>query len=449
MKTTSRVYQNFNLFITVYLICFFISISYMLIQLNYFQISTLNNFVWNWDDFPGVPNVPKVSAFGGHYFGDFLHLITTANNPPGQTPFWPYLPFTNLFSIPFLQINYLVGYFIFSTVFIFMGFINTIQLFKFLNYKDLVIFTMFFIFGNVGTLYLLDRGNIQLAVSGFIGLSIFFLMRDRFHLFAFFIGVAGAIKVWPLFFLIYLVKHHKLKSFVLGIATFVILNFCALTFLQIPILEMIPFISQQIIEIRQFNSAEGALWHRGGKNTSLLVTLYIFNQIDMISNIATFFIEHYLYIQALALFIFVVMYLRLKQKNLILELLMISCFLLIIPAAQYGYSTSIISILVPLLLVDQIFFNNNNNFVRNIREKFIFLIAKRSIIVLLAIVLVSWTIRIPDRSGDTRYLMDLNSVFSPLGILLIMSLGFWILMSKVSLNQNSEVENEDMNEKQP
>ena len=45
------------------------------------------------------------------------------------------------------------------------------------------------------------------------------------------------------------------------------------------------------VEIRQFNSAEGALWHRGGKNTSLLVTLYIFNQIDMISNIATFFIE--------------------------------------------------------------------------------------------------------------------------------------------------------------
>ena len=415
----------------------------MLIQLNYFQTSTLNNFVWNWDDFPGIPNVPEVSAFGGHYFGDFLHLITTAKNPPGQTPFWPYFPFANLFAIPFLQINYLVGYFIFASVFIFMGFINTIQLFKFLNYRDCITFTIFFIFGNVGTLYLIDRGNMQLAVSGFIGLSIFFLMRERFYLFAFFIGVAGAIKVWPLFFLIYLVKHHKPKSLLLGLATFVILNFLALLFLQIPILEIFPFISQQINEIRQFNSAEGALWHRGGKNTSLLVTLNILNQIDIMSKIVTFLIEHYLYIQAVALLVFVILYFRLKQKNTILELLIIGCFLLVIPTAQYGYSTSILSILVPLLLVDPIFFNENIKFARNIREKFVFFLAKRSIIVILAIVLVSWTIRIPDRSGDTRYLMDLNSLLTPLGILLMLSLGFWILTSKFSLDPCFEVEDKN------
>ena len=202
----------------------------------------------------------------------------------------------------------------------------------------------------------------------------------------------------------------SVESLLLGLATFVILNFLALLFLQIPILEIFPFISQQINEIRQFNSAEGALWHRGGKNTSLLVTLNILNQIDIMSKIVTFLIEHYLYIQAVALLVFVILYFRLKQKNTILELLIIGCFLLVIPTAQYGYSTSILSILVPLLLVDPIFFNENIKFARNIREKFVFFLAKRSIIVILAIVLVSWTIRIPDRSGDTRYLMDLNSL---------------------------------------
>ena len=435
-----RISQNFNLFITIYLICFFISISYLLIGLNYFQINALNNLVWNWDDYPGIPNVPTVSAFGGHYFGDFLHLITAGNNPPGETPYWPYLPLANIFSVPFLYVNYLTGYVIFASVFLLLSYINTWSLFKFLNFKDSVIFTIFFIFGNVGTLYLIDRGNIQLAVTGFIGLSIFFLMQNRFYLFAFFIGIAGAIKVWPLLFLIYLVRQCKLKSLLLGLTTFMVLNFLALMFMRVPMFEIIPFISQQINEIRQFNSAKGPYWHAGAKNTSLLVTLNIFSQIEFMSKITSYLIEHYLYVQVIALLVFILLYLRLKQKNTILELLIISCFLLVIPTSQYGYSTSILSILVPLLIIDPIFFNRNNNFARNIKEKFRFFLVKRGIIVLLAIVLVSWTIRIPDRSGDTRYPMDLNSVFSPLGILLMMCLGFWVLKSKFSLDSNSVVE---------
>jgi hypothetical protein len=424
MVSTSNIQRNFNLFSSVYLIGIFLSLVYLLIEFNYFQISHFNNFFWNWDDFPGIPNVPEVSPLGNHYFGDFLHLITVSKNDLGTIPYWPYFPFANIFGLPFLSINYLLAYFLFASVFFLLTYINALGILKYLNFKDIVIL-LIFIFSNVGSVYLLDRGNIQLAVTAFISLGLFFLLKSKYKLFALFIGLAAALKVWPILFLVILLKRKEFKTFGIGVFCFVTANIVALLILDVAVGDFINFFSNQILEINSFNSYKGELWHAGGKNTSLFVIINIFEQNGVFSSIISSFLNNYKYLQLLALIIFIFLYLRTKVLDLTFEFLLISCFLLIVPTAQYGYAASILSILIPLLIINPL--QSEINIPQRFTERIVNFIKEDSILITLGIVLVPWTIRIRDLSGDYRYPLDLNSVFSPMGLTFILFVTFWNL----------------------
>ena len=436
MIPTSNIQRNFNLFSSVYLIGIFLSLVYLLIEFNYFQISHFNNFFWNWDDFPGIPNVPEVSPFGNHYFGDFLHLITVSKNDVGTIPYWPYFPFANIFGIPFLSINYLLAYFLFASLFFLLSYINALGILKYLNFKDIVIL-LIFIFSNVGSVYLLDRGNIQLAVTAFISLGLFFLLKSNYKLFALFIGLAAALKVWPLLFLVILLKRKKFKYFGIGVFFFVVGNIVALLILDVAVGDFINYLSNQILEISRFNSYKGELWHAGGKNTSLFVIINILEQNGVFSSIVNSFINEYKYIQLLSLIIFIFLYLRTRINNLTFEFLLISCCLLIIPTAQYGYATSILSIVIPLLIINPL--QCEMNIPQGFTERIVNFIRVDSILIILGVILVPWTIRIRDLSGDSRYPLDLNSVFSPIGLTFILFVTFWNLQPDLTFKSKYKI----------
>jgi len=427
--STHNIQSKFNLFSSVYLIGIFLSLCYLLVKFNYYQTNHFNNFFWNWGDFPGIPNVPEVSPLGNHYFGDFLHLITVSKNDPGTIPYWPYFPFANLFGLPFLNINYLFAYFYFATFFFLLSYINIIRIVKYLAFKDVIIL-LIFILSNVGSIYMLDRGNIQLAVTAFISLGVFFLLKGKVNLSAFFIGLSAALKIWPILFLIIFLKRKRFKPFVIGISSFVVVNIIALLILDVAISDFVSYLLNQISEISRFNTYQGELWHAGGKNTSLLVLVNILDQNGIFSSFVNILISHYKYFQLLTLFGFIFLYLKTKVLNPTVELLLISCFLLIIPTAQYGYSTSIISILIPLLIINP--FHSETIIPHNFFEKVRQFIKVNSILIILGIILVPWTIRIRDLSGDLRYPLDLNSILSPIGLFIILCVTFWNLKPNVN-----------------
>jgi hypothetical protein len=433
IETTNKlINRNYSLFVVVYLFSLFISISFLLINLNYFNKNLLNSFVWNYDDYPGINNVPKVEGFGNHFFGDYLHLFTVGINPVGETIYWPYFPFADLISKPFVALDFMTSYSIYILIFLPICFINLLPLAKVIAKKDTFIFILFFVFCNLGTLYLLDRGNIQIVVTAFISLAIYFLLyKNSYKSFAVIIGLAASIKVWPLLFLIVLLRRKRIIPIFYGLSTFLLLSLMSTILLGVELKSIPSFFAKLIIPYMiEFNSFSGAFWHAGAKNSSVLALLFFLKQENVLSQPVNFILNNYSYIQVLIFILFLIFYLRCRFQNIVVELLIISCFLLLVPPAQYGYVTSLISALVPILILKSKDFSNICQIKLGRSWKILSLRPSDIIFILLGLILVSWPIRIHDVSGDARYPMDLNTILNPVGLLSIMFVGFYMLNSK-------------------
>jgi hypothetical protein len=419
-----NINRNYSLFIIVYLFGLFISISFLLINLNYFNNNFLNSFVWNYDDYPGISNVPKVKGLGNHFFGDYLHLLTVGSNPPGETLYWPYFPFSDLISKPFIALDFMTSYLIYLIIFLPICFINVLPLAKILAIKDTLTFILFFVFCNLGTLYLLDRGNIQIIVTAFISLAFYCLLfKNSYTYFGVFIGIAAAIKVWPLLFLIILIRRKRVVPMLYGFLTFLILSLVSPILLGVEVKSIPTFFAKLIIPYMiEFNSYGGSF--------SILVLFHFFKQEDILIELTNSILNNYSYIQIALFVLFLIIYFRSRSQNLVIELLLISCILLLIPPAQYGYATSLISAMVPILFLKSKDFSNICNFKLVIIRKIFYFRPSDFIFVALGLILVSWPIRIRDLSGDVRYPMDLNTMLNPIGILSIILLSFYILNSK-------------------
>lgn len=424
--------RNYSLFIIVYLVGLFISISFLLINLNYFNNNFLNSFVWNYDDYPGISNVPKVKGLGNHFFGDYLHLLTVGSNPPGETLYWPYFPFSDLISKPFIALDFMTSYLIYLIIFLPICFINVLPLAKILAIKDTLTFILFFVFCNLGTLYLLDRGNIQIIVTAFISLAFYCLLfKNSYTYFGVFIGIAAAIKVWPLLFLIILIRRKRVVPMLYGFLTFLILSLVSPILLGVEVKSIPTFFAKLIIPYMiEFNSYGGSFWHAGAKNSSILVLFHFFKQEDILIELTNSILNNYSYIQIALFVLFLIIYFRSRSQNLVIELLLISCILLLIPPAQYGYATSLISAMVPILFLKSKDFSNICNFKLVKIRKIFYFRPSDFIFVALGLILVSWPIRIRDLTGDVRYPMDLNTMLNPIGILSMILLSFYILNSK-------------------
>jgi hypothetical protein len=78
------------------------------------------------------------------------------------------------------------------------------------------------------TLFCLDRGNLDLFLSGIIALALSFYFSKKYALFGFFIAIASAFKGFPLIFLILLLKERRFYTIIFTIGLFILLNLCAL-----------------------------------------------------------------------------------------------------------------------------------------------------------------------------------------------------------------------------
>ena len=432
MKSNNTNQISIN-FLTFYIILMWITIAHLLISLNYFEKSHINNFFWLNHDFPGIEKVKIVQGFGIHYFGDFLHSLTVTANPAGTVSYWPYLPLSNLILKPLVNLNYLTAYVLFLVFFLPFIFSTLWYLFKSVKFSYFILFSLVYYLTNVGFIYLIDRGNLQIAVSGFIGGAIVAFLNGKMKTFGILIALAAAIKLWPILFLIVLIKRNEIKAFVISISTFLVFTVVPLFFIDLGGSRPIRYLNSQIDYIINFNEVYGPLWHAGAKNSSISALLRFFELYFENNTLVDFLISNFLILQIIIFSIILYFYFRARIKNIFLELLLISCTLLLIPGAQYGYSFSLVAMLVPLLI------SYDKILLMNLKLQEIKLYSPKLtndyLLYIIAVISVPWTFRIQDTSGDTSYPMDLNTLLTPTGLALIIVICIFNLNKKNSFQE--------------
>ena len=374
----------------------------------YFGRDLFIHFAWFPDDLPGIGLVNPPQGLGaGHFFGDYLLPITVAKTGLGIIPFFPYFPATALLVLPFSYLPYLFSYFVFFSIF---TLINLTVYFKILKDSSIVHkFQLGLVFGllNLGNIYLFDRGNVQIAVTAFIVLGSYFAFKGKFMYFAFFISLAGALKLWPFIFLLILLKRKKYFDVFLSILFALILNIISVLVYKFDFRFVFFHLLNQWNLMKDFNVVGGPLNHTGAKSSSLLVTFSIMKEHSFVGSarFLDFLILHFQIFQALILVFFVFLYLTIKAQNIAIEYLLIACVILVVPAGQFGYVISILPVGILLLLGNETLLRKKLKFTDFLRW-FIPLN-------LLVLVTIPWAIPITGNVNDPRYPWDLNSAINP------------------------------------
>jgi hypothetical protein len=420
LKTNLRDYFA-NIFITLSLA----NLLFLVFSKLYFGRDLFIHFLWFPDDFPGIGLKDPPRGLGaGHFFGDFLHTVTVATTGLGVVPYFPYLPASALLVLPFSFLPYLFSFFLFYVLF--TGIVLGVY-FKVLDKFNLVHkFQFGVIFGllNVGNIYSFDRGNVQIAITALIVLGVYFASKEQYLKFALCISLAGAIKVWPFFFLLYLVRRKKFYEIFVSISVSVVVNIVTILIYNFDLRFVFSHLIGQWNLIQQFNSVGSSMNHTGAKSSSLLVTFSILSERgpDWLHAISKIALANFQALQALILVLLVVLYFSVKMKNLAIEYTFLASVVLVVPAGQYGYALGILPIAIFLILASYDDFKHKMNFSGLFGIFFS--------LNLLLVLLIPWTIPISGNTKDSRYPWDLNSLINPIFLVTLICLCLILMRSK-------------------
>ena len=384
----------------LYVSASFISLFILIFQSSYYKLDAIHNVLWSSYDLPGIgiTNIPK--PFGEHFFGDFLHVITASTRDLGDTLYYPYLPASLIVGKFFSIFSYQFAVILYFSVFFTVYFRPLHLIWNLLNITEKFLLAIFLSF-NIGTLYLFDRGNIQLVVSAFIAVFIFYIAKKRYNLAALALGVAVSIKLWPLFFVFPLIRLKKYRAFALLCIMAIVLNVLPLLIFKSNSLGTFGYIKSQFAQIVSFGSLQSGLWHAGGKNSSFAALLYFLDNFTAFHQPFRFILQHFVILQMLGLI--GVAFVLLRNRLLLGEqFLTISLFLLLFPSAQYGYS---MSILIPTLIycIYEKYHLRNNNLKDTLDYIFYW--------TMFAMIPISYVLPVQQTE---QWFVDLNTLFTPI-----------------------------------
>jgi Glycosyltransferase family 87 len=394
----------------------------LIFQSAYYNLDTIHNLVWYSPDFPviGLTEIPQ--PFGQHFFGDFLHFVTAATRDMGDTPYYPYLPASLIVGKFFSLFPYTIAVLLYFLIF-FPLFLLPILLIKDrLNSSDKLLISIFLIF-NIGTLYLFDRGNIQLFVSACFSVFVYFYAKRKYVPAVIFLGIAAAVKLWPILFIWPLLRLKEWRVLVWFLLTILILNAVPFLIFDTSGSSQIQYLREQFNQIISFGSIGGELWHAGGKNSSLSALFYSIIEYTPMTEPFQFMIKHFIIIQVIGLMATAVGLIG-NQLLPSQKFMLLAIFLLIFPSAQYGYSASI---LTPVLIY-------------HIYEKFKLVNLKKEevtfgyeiLILMLAVLPISYVL--PIQQTSSQWLVDLNTFLTPT----LLTISYLVILGK-SMNRNRNV----------
>lgn len=222
-------------FLWVYLSVGALALILIYIAAEYFQTARLAQFIsFQANDGPGplrknlYPN-----TFGSHFFGDFLipFRLAQQSSPyfaPGILPF-SYFPLASVILGPFVLFNYWQALTLFLATGLF-GFVYVCK--RGLNHLDpktrRTITALVLLSGPMFST--LDRGNLSLVLVLLCLAGVLYLRHERTYLSAILFGFAGAIKGYPILFLIVYIRRREWRQFAVGSLTFLGAVFLPLAF---------------------------------------------------------------------------------------------------------------------------------------------------------------------------------------------------------------------------
>jgi hypothetical protein len=384
----------------------------LLFQNAYYGLDTIHNLIWYSPDFPviGLTEIPQ--PFGNHFFGDFLHVITAATRELGDTPYYPYLPASLIVGEFFSWFPYAFAVGLYFIIFFPLYFLPVYLVRGVLDSAGKLLLTFFLIF-NIGTLYLFDRGNIQLVVSACLSVFVYFYAKQKHITAAVFLGIAASIKLWPVLFIWPLLRAKEWRPIVWFSTIVLFLNVLPLIIFETNGSSKINYILEQFNQIISFGSIESGLWHAGGKNSSLTALFYSMSEFTPIQEPFKLLLEHFLIIQVLGLLMIAIGLMR-NQLSPSENFIFIALFVLLFPSAQYGYSASI---LIPILVFH--FYERSRSISKKVdRLTFEF----KVLLLMLALLPVSYVL--PIEQASVQWIIDVNTFVTPT-LLLIVYIGYF------------------------
>lgn len=215
--------------------------------------------------------------------------------------------------------------------------------------KNSFLFVLLILLIEYPTLFCLDRGNLDLFLSGIIALALSFYLSNKYALFGLFIAIASAFKGFPLLFLILLLKDKRFYTIFYTIGLFILLNIFALTLYKGGI--FVNFAS-----FLNFQSQFKELYLIGNGSLHFFSDFYNFGKLLIIglkyeSQIANYYKYYFIFITALLLFASYCILFRIKDKKEASGLCIIMS--IVYPSAINDYKLTILYTLLIILLTDK------------------------------------------------------------------------------------------------
>lgn len=304
---STKSQKSVTTFLWVYLSVGAFALILIYIASEYFQTARLSQFVsFQPNDGPGplrenlYPN-----PFGNHFWGDFLIPFRLAQEPSpyfasGILPF-SYFPLAAVILGPFVLFNYWLALVLFLAAGLF-GFIHVCI--RGLNHIDLktrrTITALVLLSGPM--LSTLDRGNLSLVLVALCLAGVLHLNKEKTYLSAMLFGLAGAVKGYPILFLIIFIKRREWRQFTVGSLTFVATVLLPLAFYDRGLFDNAKAMLSQFagsstpihaVKIRGYNSSLLAFFDTGRTSFGSHFSL-AFNFLE----------DHYTIVGAILMFIF-------------------------------------------------------------------------------------------------------------------------------------------------
>ena len=325
------------------ILCTFVSSEY----LRFGRFSTTLSFYS--PDPPGnIPTTCKPQPLGLHYFGDFVSIVCHAQfaSPYNSGFISNYFPFSYVMMSPFgplMRLHVLAALLPFIIASSLLICIPIIKSMSYVSKAERYLTVLIAVVMTYPFISFFDRGNAQGFVTGFLVTGIYLYMNSRFNESAIFLGLATALKGYPIIFLIIFVRKRQWRPLAISILTGGIATIIPLLFFDGG---MIRNIQGLFTQLKGF-SVGGEIYLR--YNNSLKGLLFSIQELKIspLTGVSHLLTDNYSMVAALIAGIIIIAALTLKFDLLEFSILAsIFCCLLIDLTAGYVLTTFFVPVMI-------------------------------------------------------------------------------------------------------
>ena len=285
---------------------------------------------------------------GFHYFGDFVSTVCHAqmSTPYGKEIGSNYFPFSYVMMSPFgplMRLHVLAALLPFIIASSLLICIPIIKSMSYVSKAERYLTVLIAVVMTYPFISFIDRGNAQGFVTGFLVTGIYLYMNSRFNESAIFLGLATALKGYPIIFLIIFVRKRQWRSLAISILTGGIATIIPLLFFDGGMIKNIQGLMSRISGLQdssfQFNAY----------NNSLKGLLFSIQELKIspLTGVSHLLTDNYSMVAALIAGIIIIAALTLKFDLLEFSILAsIFCCLLIDLTAGYVLTTFFVPVMI-------------------------------------------------------------------------------------------------------